>query len=688
MRYLRGSLTALVSAVTLAACSGDSQSGGDAASDAPVVPDSSATDSTTTSDAPTTTTDARADVPSDAPSLDDATDATSADGDTSATESGPLDSAADSATDSSPSEVAVSDATGDVGTDVSAAPDSVGEAAADSAETMDAATLGTVAITAPADNLHTKGTITVQIVATGSPSSVDLLLDGVVITTETVIVPFAIDTTTLSEGTHMLTARGHFSGGDVTSAPIHVIVDRTAPTIVAQTPSIGATNVRVSAPITVTFSEPMLATSITSSAISLTAGGSAVPFTHSLSADGKTLTLTTTGPTDGPIGFSIAFGATATDLAGNALDGTTTWTWNAPLWFVDQAPTISADSGSSFALAIGNSAVAATGAVFWDVGHLDPSNPPIVPGLGEQLRLGVPGAYASVAPIVPAPRASETGSVTYTLSSAGTLVAVESYYNGATASIRSVPDLWNGSSWTSSTAPPSGVAVWQDTVGQWWAYETSTAAGMVAVTVSQLTGSAWSTVATLKLATGSQVFDLHVEPGGNVFVSSFTQSGSAPATFDLQQWNGTSWSTLATGGYAGTAGDQLYSPAVSWSAGVPTLAICNIKSGGSTYDDYLLSASSGSWKVLGGGALATSLTQPDLPVVATDRFARIYGGAANGVRALSGGAWGAVLGLPATGTTPSSIFEMPDPAGAVAYATLSGTGVTAAPTTGFLRLNR
>src|ERR1017187_3346317 len=120
-------------------------------------------------------------------------------------------------------------------------------------------TTPTLQITSPIDGTYIKGTLTVTVTATGgkAPATVSLLVDAATnpIATATAPSPYSLswDTSAVAEGAHTIVAKAIVAGQTITSAPITVNVDRTAPSVVATTPTTGATNIVLRAPITVTF---------------------------------------------------------------------------------------------------------------------------------------------------------------------------------------------------------------------------------------------------------------------------------------------------------------------------------------------------------------------------------------------------------------------------------------------------
>ena len=124
--------------------------------------------------------------------------------------------------------------------------------------------VNSIAISSPSGTAYTNATVNIQVAATGSVDTV-ILLDGTA-QIASISSPFSFDwsTTGLPEGDHVIVARS----GSLKSAPVTIVVDRTAPTIIGRNPAPGADQVSSSDPIVVTFSEPILATSV--DAVSLT----------------------------------------------------------------------------------------------------------------------------------------------------------------------------------------------------------------------------------------------------------------------------------------------------------------------------------------------------------------------------------------------------------------------------------
>ena len=201
-----------------------------------------------------------------------------------------------------------------------------------------------VSITSPtAATTYTNGSVSI-VVSTEHPTSAPVSIvatDATAATVGTVTAPqasFNWNTTVVAEGTYSVTAQLTSKGKTVTSNAVTIVVDRTAPQVVVSSlvPAPSASDVVLAAPIVAGFSEPLLASTVTSSTITIqTATATTLPTTVSLSADGKTATLTITSDKGITLdqAFIGTFSSSITDLAGNPLVHlTTTWSWNVPSW--------------------------------------------------------------------------------------------------------------------------------------------------------------------------------------------------------------------------------------------------------------------------------------------------------------------------------------------------------------------
>jgi hypothetical protein len=175
-----------------------------------------------------------------------------------------------------------------------------------------------VSILAPLEGAPLAGDATITLMVTGAPTSVTLLVDGAVNATVTTPYTHVLNTRTFVDGAHTLQARAVGGGRTVDSTLINVTVDNAAPSV---------SNVtfldRVDAPVTVTFSEPIRAGTLTGMSLRLLVDQR--PVTAALTQPSPQVLVLT--PTVYPIlpgqAQLVATLATIQDLAGNPLTGAT-----------------------------------------------------------------------------------------------------------------------------------------------------------------------------------------------------------------------------------------------------------------------------------------------------------------------------------------------------------------------------
>ncbi|GIW31891.1 MAG: hypothetical protein KatS3mg071_2065 [Meiothermus sp.] len=188
-----------------------------------------------------------------------------------------------------------------------------------------------VRITSPTTTVATKGSVTFQVVAEGGPETVELLRDGSPLVTLTPPYSYTWDTTSTPEGTYTITARARRGSQTATSDPVQVRVDRTPPQITARRPAVGEGNVYLGEPLTFTFNEPLLPTSLGSARLSQ--GSTNLPLNPTLSSNGTQLSLrpqSLPSFTPDPAVLSLSLDGVS-DLAGNAISGSS-YSFSVPFW--------------------------------------------------------------------------------------------------------------------------------------------------------------------------------------------------------------------------------------------------------------------------------------------------------------------------------------------------------------------
>lgn len=137
--------------------------------------------------------------------------------------------------------------------------------------------------------------------------------------------------TGLSSGSHSFQVRATDAANNTDATPANraFAVDVTAPKVVAISPASGATNVAAGANATATFSEAMLASTISKTTVRLAKKGTTtvIPATVSYSATTKKAALNPTKNLQAGATYTVAITTGVKDLAGNPLASARIWTF-------------------------------------------------------------------------------------------------------------------------------------------------------------------------------------------------------------------------------------------------------------------------------------------------------------------------------------------------------------------------
>jgi hypothetical protein len=195
----------------------------------------------------------------------------------------------------------------------------------------------TIAIVSPTSPAYTNATVTIQVSvgdAGGASNAVRLLADGA--TLADIAAPpytFDWDTTTVAEKSYQIVAQTAAAGQIIASAPVTIVVDRTPPTIVSKAPDSGASNVSLTNPIQIVFSEALAPASVSNGSVALALAGAPVGVTATLGNSGTSIAIALTDRSSLalPGTMTETVSSRITDLAGNAFAGAT-WSYAVPLW--------------------------------------------------------------------------------------------------------------------------------------------------------------------------------------------------------------------------------------------------------------------------------------------------------------------------------------------------------------------
>lgn len=190
-----------------------------------------------------------------------------------------------------------------------------------------------VQLISPSKSLHTNGDVQVWAkISWGTPDSVELLVDGAPLTPLEAPYVYSWNTRDFDEGSYELQVRATLAGHAVVSESRTVVVDRTPPIPMAQTPPPGAQNIFIGDPAEVVFSEPVRVSGIGDGGARLSDSvGLPIEVKVVLSPDGTTLTLVPSENIELPATLIATLDPQITDLAGNSVElPWQVWTWEVP----------------------------------------------------------------------------------------------------------------------------------------------------------------------------------------------------------------------------------------------------------------------------------------------------------------------------------------------------------------------
>jgi hypothetical protein len=412
-----------------------------------------------------------------------------------------------------------------------------GSAGSGGGGTGGAATLSLAFLKPGTGTVYANGNIDIEIAAApADPGQVELLVDGGVVATLALPFRSVLSTIAIVEGTHQLGCRGMLSGAQASCSPRTLIVDRTAPLLVASSPgpySYPASN----APIWATFSEPLLASSVTAGSVVLTIDGSAVPSTAALAADERTIDVTGVNHATSAQA-SATVGVTVTDRAGDAVAAPATWGWR---WsnVVALGPELSQaageEQGTEPSVAVGGDGMPVVAWSSWSSAASAQGNRIIVQRWNGTawVTMGAfpPTPEAGVMQLDPVVALTPTGN------------PVVAWHDQGTTAFRLHARAWNGTSWeTWETGLVSGGNMAGLVIDGAGTVTLVSTAGIVPV-VERWQGTRWQGIGP-PAPTGnlSQIAMIAGDAAGNIELL-WTVAGAQQFIPQRRRWDGTTWQT-------------------------------------------------------------------------------------------------------------------------------------------------
>jgi hypothetical protein len=164
---------------------------------------------------------------------------------------------------------------------------------------------------------------------------------------------------TVTVTTGVTDATGNAMASPFTSTFTTEILDTTPPTVTSVSPLNGATNIATNTAVLIAFSEPMTASTINTTTVSLknTATSAVIPATVVYNAGTNSATLTPTGPLSNSTNYTVVVTTGVKDVAGNAMAAQFTSTFTTVPIPDNTAPTIITRSPANNATGVATNAV-------------------------------------------------------------------------------------------------------------------------------------------------------------------------------------------------------------------------------------------------------------------------------------------------------------------------------------------
>ena len=447
-----------------------------------------------------------------------------------------------------------------------------------------------VTLTSPSGSAYVAGSITVQVDVEGEPDVVRLLRDGEAFVTLSPPYTYAWDTTAEPEGSYTLRASARRGNVTVESDARTVIVDRTRPTVVERRPRPGDANVWHAEPITITFSEALLASTVSSGTVVLEeVGGAELAASLDLDEAGVVLTVSPAAPMLGPAELRLGLTAAITDLAGNPLIVPAAWTWSLPTWHLVGGETLNVDPmimarSASMALTSDGDPV-----VLWLEDDPD-SRPPtdVYVKRWDGSAWGLLGGSLDAGALGPMYNYHE---VTLTPDDTPVVGWVRSTAVTDVADVGVVVQRWDGGAWlpvgdvpfTADEGSPRWASVATDADGSPLLAWSEFKDGLSRVYVARWTGGEWSPLGGPRARLpGQGAFYPHVVLDGEgrpivAWVEEVEPPGSDHDVF-VDRWNGTAWEPLG-GGLRGWAAGASFPRLAVTPTGQTFLSFLRVSSG-------------------------------------------------------------------------------------------------------------
>ncbi len=387
-------------------------------------------------------------------------------------------------------------------------------------------------------------------VAGASPDEVELLADGVVVATLASPYELRWSAQSLEEGTHVLSVRATLEGRRFTSESHTLIVDRTPPRLVSQTPLTGSQAVSVHQTVRATFSEPLDSTTVSAESVKLLSDTGVIAAEVVLESEGTSLTILPAPLLPADAVVQVEFEGAVADLAGNAVQALSEpWKWTVPGFLPLGEPLSASPTESSQSISPSLQIDGAGRPVVAWVGGMGVESP-----YGVRVRRWIGSGWEQLGGVLEVPVGSTSTFCSLTIDADGRSIVVWHEVQSTTGSTSMHTRRWNGSAWDVLGDVPLRQQGSADLIvskgnrqGQIALAFVEQYQGNDQVLVGRWNGTTWGMLGGgLKVNSSRFVsgIQLAIDAAGNPVVAwSESTSGGDIAAY-MRRWNGSSWDAI------------------------------------------------------------------------------------------------------------------------------------------------
>ncbi|QSQ20823.1 Ig-like domain-containing protein [Pyxidicoccus parkwayensis] len=409
----------------------------------------------------------------------------------------------------------------------------------------------TLTVTLVTSRAVTNSDVQVSGTVTGAvPDEVELLVDGAAVATLAPPYELRWSAQSLDEGTHVLALRASLEGRRFTSESRTLIVDRTPPRLVMQTPLTGAQFISVHQVVQATFSEPLDPATVRAESVKLLSDAGVIAAEVALASEGTSLTIQPTSLLPADTAVQVRFESSVVDLAGNAVQALPEhWTWAVPGFLPLGEPLSASPTERSLPRSPSLQIDGAGRPVVAWVGGTGAESP-----YGVRVRRWNGSGWEQLGGVLEVPVGSNSSFCSLTIDADGRSIVVWDEVQSSTVATSMHTRRWNGSAWDVMGDVPLRQQSSADLIvskgnkqGQIALAFVERYQGNDQVLVSRWNGTSWGMVGGgLKVNSSWMVsgIQLAIDAAGNPVVA-WSESNSGNIAAFMRRWNGSAWEAIA-----------------------------------------------------------------------------------------------------------------------------------------------